>query len=162
MAFSRIPAVFLRTMSSSEQEAASTLALTLEPVSRCLLSLTQAFGSLDRSTCLDAPPFVAPLRLTARASLSVLISQEHSVAVILIAAMILWPRASQTLRHPNSKPFDIPVATWSLNSGTSVSGLVTYDATHLRRPSSGFHSTPLRRTIASTEQEAAHTSVLTP
>ena len=105
---------------------------------------------------------MAPPPVISKAFLPVLVSQEHSVAVISIAAMILWPRARQTLRHPNSKPFDIPVATWSLNSGTSVSGLVTYDATHLRRPSSGFHSTPLRRTIASTEQEAAHTFVLTP
>jgi hypothetical protein len=32
------------TIASSEQEAASTLGLTLESVSRCLLSLTQAFG----------------------------------------------------------------------------------------------------------------------
>jgi hypothetical protein len=31
------------TIASSEQEAASTLALTPETVSRCLLSLTQAF-----------------------------------------------------------------------------------------------------------------------
>jgi hypothetical protein len=33
------------TIASSEQEAASTLVLVLETVSRCLLSLTQAFGT---------------------------------------------------------------------------------------------------------------------
>jgi hypothetical protein len=32
------------TIASSEQEAASTLVLIVETVSRCLLSLTQAFG----------------------------------------------------------------------------------------------------------------------
>jgi hypothetical protein len=37
-----------RTIAWSEQEAASTLGFTLEPVSRCLLSLTQAFGSMSR------------------------------------------------------------------------------------------------------------------
>jgi len=51
MAFSRIPAVFLRTIASSEQEAASTLVLPLESVSRCLLSLTQAF---DGRVTIDA------------------------------------------------------------------------------------------------------------
>jgi hypothetical protein len=35
---------FFRTIASSEQEAASTLVLIVETVSRCLLSLTQAFG----------------------------------------------------------------------------------------------------------------------
>jgi hypothetical protein len=34
-----------RTIASSEQEAASTPVLIVETVSRCLLSLTQAFGS---------------------------------------------------------------------------------------------------------------------
>jgi hypothetical protein len=33
------------TIASSEQEAASTLVLIVETVSRCLLSLTQAFGN---------------------------------------------------------------------------------------------------------------------
>jgi hypothetical protein len=37
-----------RTIASSEQEAASTLGLTLEFDSRCLLSLTQAFGGEPR------------------------------------------------------------------------------------------------------------------
>jgi len=55
MAFSRIPAVFLRTIASSEQEAASTLVLPLESVSRCLLSLTQAFGSIARVDLLGSP-----------------------------------------------------------------------------------------------------------
>jgi hypothetical protein len=36
------------TIASSEQEAASTLGLHLETVSRCLLSLTQALGSFTR------------------------------------------------------------------------------------------------------------------
>ena len=43
------------TIASSEQEAASTLVLTLESDSRCLLSLTQAFGSITRVDLLGSP-----------------------------------------------------------------------------------------------------------
>ncbi len=44
-----------RTIASSEQEAASKLGSILQSVSRCLLSLTQAFDATDYTPASELP-----------------------------------------------------------------------------------------------------------
>ena len=55
VAIRRLNAEKMLTIASSEQEAAFTLVLPLETVSRCLLSLTQAFGFIARVDPLGSP-----------------------------------------------------------------------------------------------------------
>ena len=82
---------FCRTIASSEQEAASTLALVPETVSRCLLSLTQAFGREARRTTLGSLRSVRP-RLAAWPSVSHLLRLGTRAVVTHVVVYGLWSR----------------------------------------------------------------------